>query len=176
MMNLKYYKLYDDVLDPVFATKDSACFDVHAYFGNTNSRLIRVYDKNNNEMQYLAGIIDPNEEICLNLSPGDRALIPTGIIFDIPKGYSIRVHARSSIALKQGLNLANSEGVIDSDYVLETFIMIHNFSDKIVTIYNKSRLAQLELIKLEAYTLERTNSKPSLDGITRSGGFGSTGV
>ena len=56
-------------------------------------------------------------------------LIPTGLIFDIPKNHYVRLYARSGNAFKKGLVLANSVGIIDSDYVDEVKIMLHNISD-----------------------------------------------
>jgi dUTP pyrophosphatase len=94
---------------------------------------------------------------------------------DIPEGYSVRLHARSGTSLKQGLVLANAEGVIDSDYVEEVFIMLWNISGNAVTINNGDRIAQAELVKNEEYTIEQTPARP-LPRTNRTGGFGSTGI
>jgi dUTP pyrophosphatase len=107
--------------------------------------------------------------------PGDRILVPTGMIFDIPEGYSVRVHARSGTSLKQGLVLVNSEGVIDSDYIDETFVLLTNTSENGITINSGDRIAQAEMVKKEDYVIWETTSKP-LPKTTRAGGMGSTGV
>jgi dUTP pyrophosphatase len=102
-------------------------------------------------------------------------MVPTGLIFDIPKGYSIRVHARSGMSLKQGLVLANSEGVIDSDYVEETFVLIMNVSDNGHWLTPGDRIAQAELVKQEQFKIEERKTRPTVK-TDRVGGMGSTGV
>ncbi len=111
----------------------------------------------------------------LVLKPGHRYLVPINLIMDIPEGYSVRIHPRSGMALKQGITLINCEGVIDSDYVDPTFITLYNSSDSAVTISDGDRVAQGELIKNEQYTLASITEKPA-QKTSRAGGFGSTGV
>jgi hypothetical protein len=77
--------------------------------------------------------------------------------------------------LKQGLVLANAEGVIDADYVEEVFVMLHNISGNAVTINQGDRVAQAELVKNVEYTVEETPARP-LHKTNRQGGFGSTGI
>ena len=72
----------------------------------------------------------------IQLNNMERMLIPTGLIADIPVGFSIRLHSRSGLAFKQGVYLANCEGVIDSDYVDPIFAMVTNISNVPVRIYN----------------------------------------
>jgi len=174
-MELKYFKLHDDVKDPVFSTKQSACFDVHAYLGHSKSCLIQYYDSNNVKQNGVAMKDTHLDEVkSFKLKPGERALIPTGLIFDIPEGYSVRGHSRSGLALKEGLVLANGEAVIDSDYIQETFIILVNISDRILSISHGQKIAQLELVRLEGYTLTQTDVQP-IQKTDRVGGFGSTG-
>jgi dUTP pyrophosphatase len=86
----------------------------------------------------------------------------------------LRIHVRSSVAFKQGLFLANAEGVVDQDYFHETFVMLVNTSTQTVIIKNGDRIAQGELVKTEQYDLLQTFNKP--EQITdRVGGIGSTG-
>jgi dUTP pyrophosphatase len=170
---LKYHKLYGDVEDLKFATRGSACVDVRAYFG-THERLFKVYDKTNKEMQYMAFQLFTGDKFHTVLNPGDRALVPTGIVLDIPRGYSVRVHPRSGLSFKTGLTLSNCEGVIDWDYVEQLYISICNSSQTEVRIDHGDRIAQLELVKLPEYNIELINERPS-PKTDRSGGFGSTG-
>jgi dUTP pyrophosphatase len=107
--------------------------------------------------------------------PGDRAMLPTGLIFDIPKGYSVRIHPRSGLSFKQGLVLANMEAVIDSDYVEETFILIANMSEVDYSILEGDRIAQAEMIKKEEYVLWEIFDAPTKK-TDRVGGLGSTGI
>jgi len=115
------------------------------------------------------------EELQISISPADRVLIPTGLIFDIPEGHSVRIHPRSSISLKKGLTLTNGEGIVDSDYYHETFIMFTNTSADEVRIKHGERIAQGELIKTLDYSLEESIIVPE-QKTNRVGGFGSTGT
>jgi dUTP pyrophosphatase len=170
---LKYHKLYADVADLNFATQQSACADVRAYFG-TYERMFKVYNNKNVEMQYMAFQMFTGDTFHTVLNPGDRAMIPTGIVLDIPKGYSVRVHPRSGMSIKQGVSLCNSQGIIDSDYVEQFYITVINFSDTKVRIDHGDRIAQLELVQHPAYSIEMTPDRPERK-TERAGGFGSTG-
>lgn len=171
---LKYYKIYNDVSDLQYATDGSACFDLRAYFG-PQSRQFKMYDENNSEMNHLAYQINPSDSVHTIIKPKCRALIPTGIIFDIPSGYSVRVHIRSSVAVKKGLVLANSEGVVDSDYINELLIPVYNYSNTLVKIEHNERIAQAEIVQSVNSRLMLTIDKP-VQKTNRVGGLGSTGI
>lgn len=167
MTTLKIYKTHPDVILPTFATKQSACFDIAMQFHGKNS--YKGYDSCNKEFTRNHG----NGKV--HITAGDRVLVPTGLILDIPEGYSVRLHPRSGLSLKQGLVLANSEGVIDADYVEEVFVLIHNISENGIWINNGDRIAQAELVKVEEYVIEETKDRPN-EKTERSGGMGSTGL
>lgn len=103
------------------------------------------------------------------------AAIPTGLIFDIPKGYSVRIHPRSGLAYKKGITLTNAEGIIDSDYTDELKILLYNTSNVDFIIQHGDRIAQGELVKNLDYTIEECYNPP-VQKTNRIGGFGSTGV
>jgi dUTP pyrophosphatase len=174
MKKLKYYKIHDDVVDPYFATKGSACFDICAYITETP---ITVYKMENLKEKIIPenSRLFKEQELQISLSPADRVLVPTGLFFDIPDGYSVRLHTRSSISLKRGLIMPNGEGIIDSDYYNETFIMLYNSSADNIYIENGERIAQGELIKSLDFSLESVIIPPK-QITNRVGGFGSTGV
>jgi dUTP pyrophosphatase len=173
MVMLKAYKLYPDVQIPKHATVQAACFDVRAYLGQPLYE-VTGFCANNKECK--SRIFDTTEgSRYIKIDPGQRLLIPTGIIFDIPKGYSVRIHARSGLALKQGLVMANSQGIIDSDYVEESKIMLLNISSDLGYIYHGDRVAQAELVRCEQYNIMETTERPT-QKTDRNGGFGSTGV
>jgi dUTP pyrophosphatase len=172
MAMLKYYKVHPDVSNPAFATVGSACFDLKAYLG-TGIFQVRGYCQNNRECNVT--IYDNKEDRYVSIDPGQRLLIPTGLIFDIPRDHSVRVHARSGMALKQGLVMANAEGIIDWDYVEETHIMVCNISAEKLYIHNGERIAQGELVPVLSYGMGITEVKPQ-QKTQRNGGFGSTGV
>ena len=101
-------------------------------------------------------------------------MIPTGLIFDIPEGYSVRLHSRSGLAWNDGLYLTNSEGIIDSDYVNPVFVMMTSISQAPKTINNGDRVCQAELVKKIYHGLTEIK-KPPVQKTEREGGFGSTG-
>ena len=100
-------------------------------------------------------------------------MIPTGLILNIPSGYSVRIHPRSGISFRRGLSLANCEGVIDHDYVEEVFVSIINNSSEPQMVGHNERIAQAELVRNKHYQIKETNNRP--ERTTRDGGFGSTG-
>ena len=120
-VKLGVYRIYEHAMLPTFATDGSACFDVYASLPDEST--VKVYSSN---FQDYAKVLVRSD--CITIYNGHRAMIPTGIIFDIPQGYSVRLHARSGLALKNGIVLVNQEAVIDSDYVQETFVLIENTS------------------------------------------------
>lgn len=170
---LKIYKLYPEVKTPKRATEQAACFDLHAFLGQPLFE-VKGFCVNNKEcVSNIFDNMDGNRYI--GIDPGQRLLIPTGIIFDIPLGYSVRIHARSGISFKRGLVIANAQGIIDSDYIEETKIMLHNISSEKLQIYDDDRIAQAELAKCESYDILEVTTKPE-QKTSRNGGFGSTGV
>lgn len=171
MTKLKIYKITDEVEDVVQATEQSACFDIKAYL-HPSTEVVR-YTQSNIQQRSMPVVIDNIPVIFIY--PGDRVLVPTGLIFDIPEGYSVRLHPRSGTALKYGITLANAEGVIDSDYFHQTYIAICNDSSVTYTVHNGDRICQAELVKKLEYTIEYTTVKPE-QKTDRVGGFNSTGV
>lgn len=168
MLKLSTYKLYKDVETPVFETELAACFDLKAYLKHKEYCII--YNT------YNVKISPEFYEDTLILQPGNRALIPTGLIFDIPIGYSLRLHVRSGIALKYGLTLANCEGIIDADYTKQVYLTLLNTSNTAVNIEHGNRICQAELIKQQKYDIVEVSDKPENKKSSRTGGFGSTGV
>ena len=168
MPNLKYYKMYDDVTEPVFATKGSACFDICAYVKGVELFTYNDSSRKNVPKQLRQ---DGNS---VGIYPGERLMIPTGIIFDIPENHSVRLHPRSGLAYKNGLTIVNGEGVIDSDFVDELKILIINTSEVNQIINHGDRVCQGEMIKDLSYSFI-LQDKPPKSKTDRDGGFGSTG-
>jgi dUTP pyrophosphatase len=110
----------------------------------------------------------------ITLNPGERALIPTGLIFDIPEDHSVRIHTRSSWAAIKGIGLSVSQGIIDSDYVEEVFVPMVNNTDKLFHIRSGERIAQIELVRTIPTINTWIEDRPTKRG-NRDGGFGSTG-
>ena len=172
VMYLNYHKADPSIADPNYQTKMAACFDLAAYIPKDEA--IMVY--NGKESVGIKPQYDTEKELhYILLLPGERALIRTGLTFNIPDGYSIRLHPRSGMALKYGLTLANCEGIVDEDYTNETKIIMMNSNQmESIKIYDRDRIAQAEVVKYEQVKLLESYDKPGQKS-DRVGGFGSTG-
>lgn len=116
----------------------------------------------------LASMID------IDLGPGERGLVPTGIAVAIPQGYAGVVLPRSGLASRNGLTLANSPGLIDSGYRGEVVCSLVNLDrHRTVRIQRGSRIAQLVVLPVGGARPEWTDELPVSE--RGSGGFGSTG-
>ncbi len=110
----------------------------------------------------------------LNLAPGERALVPTGLSFEIPSGYEIQARPRSGLAAKQGLTVLNTPGTIDADYRGEVKIILINLGRETVQIKDQDRIAQLVLCPVVQADFEILGELSATE--RGDGGFGSTGV
>lgn len=154
---------------PSYATERSACADLRA---NITAEPVQMLNLDNKNLYTYFGR-KPEDSILL--PPGCRALIPTGLIFDIPTGYSLRVHPRSGLSFKLGLTVVCGEGVIDEDYQEELFIPVINHSEKVLIIKNEDRIAQIELVRDERCDFGQIEELSDKDS-SRTGGFGHTGT
>lgn len=103
------------------------------------------------------------------------ALVPSNLIIETPVGYALILAARSSLAKKKGLMLANGIGVVDCDYCGpedEIKISVYNFTEQEVKIEKGDRLAQGMFIKTDQAEWEEVDE---INNANR-GGFGSTGL
>ena len=156
---------------PELATAGSGAFDIRANFQDVKE--VTVYTGSNKKTT--TAVRDQYGILSVILQPHARAMIPTGLIFDIPNGFKLEFSARSGLSLKEGLNLANGQALIDSDYVEESFILIQNNSDLRVEIKHGDRIAQAALARVEPTTIVELTQRPA-QKTTRAGGMGSTGV
>ncbi|WP_419907544.1 dUTP diphosphatase [Hoeflea sp.] len=114
---------------------------------------------------------DPN--VPMVLSPGERMLVPTGFVFEIPAGFEAQIRPRSGLAFKHGLTCLNTPGTIDSDYRGEVQVLLINHGDAAFTIERGMRIAQMVIAPVsQARVEERELANETARG---SGGFGSTG-
>ena len=168
--DLLYFKLNSGVKDPVRATEGSACFDLHSFLPEDS--VVRVYISHHDqdieirERKVVKGRVQIN--------PNERMLVPTGLVFDIPNNHSIRLYPRSSLAVKNGLTLANNVGIIDSDYVEPVYMMLYNISGFQQYVTDGVRICQAELILEKQHVLLELDERPERK-TDRDGGFGSTG-
>ncbi|WP_421852460.1 dUTP diphosphatase [Novosphingobium sp.] len=109
----------------------------------------------------------------VDLAPGARHAVATGLAMAIPEGFEIQVRPRSGLALKHGVTVPNTPGTIDSDYRGELKVIMINLGAETFSIRRGDRVAQLVLAPVtQASWLE----VESLDETARgAGGFGSTG-
>ncbi len=107
------------------------------------------------------------------LSPGQRALIPTGLAIALPDGYEAQIRPRSGLALKHGITLVNSPGTVDADYRGEIGVIVINHGDESFTIRPGERIAQMVIAKFAR--VEWQEVQELTDTSRGGGGFGHTG-
>lgn len=114
-----------------------------------------------------------NEDV--TLAPHERRLISTGLAVAIPEGFAGFVQPRSGLALKQGLSMANTPGLVDSHYRGELKVCAVNLDDEHpITIERGERIAQLVIQRVPTVRLVEVDELDETD--RGAGGFGSSGV
>lgn len=108
-----------------------------------------------------------------SLDPGERVLVPTGLVFEVPQGYEAQVRPRSGLALKHGITVLNSPGTIDADYRGEVKVMLINLGSESFLIQRGDRIAQAVIAPVTC--VEIVTAKTLSDTSRGRGGFGSTG-
>jgi dUTP diphosphatase len=109
----------------------------------------------------------------LTLAPGARALVPTGLVLEIPAGHEAQVRPRSGLALNYGITVLNSPGTIDSDYRGEVGVVLANLGQAPFEIRRGERIAQLVVAAVVRANLVEAAAVSSTK--RGDGGFGSTG-
>lgn len=108
------------------------------------------------------------------LTPGQRALIPTGLFLELPEGTEAQVRPRSGLAFKHGITVLNSPGTIDADYRGEVGVLLINHGQEAFTVNDGERVAQLVVATYVRVSLaESADLRASERG---AGGFGHTGT
>jgi dUTP pyrophosphatase len=113
------------------------------------------------------------EDKPLAMRPGQRILVPTGLMIAVPPGHEAQVRPRSGLALKHGVTVLNSPGTVDADYRGEVSVLLINHGEEPFTIRRGERIAQLVIAAVTQANLVAVVSLSSTD--RGSGGFGSTG-
>ena len=148
---------------PKYETPDSAGMDLRADLWSIKEKFLfnaRVVRDEHSIIQYI------------EIAPGGRALIPTGLKMALPKGYEASVRPRSGLALKYGVTVLNTPGTIDADYREDVGVILVNHGSEPFTVKQGDRIAQMIITKMEQITW---NIVDSLEKTERDGGFGSTG-
>jgi len=108
------------------------------------------------------------------LKAKEKALIPTGLAIEVPKGFEAQIRPRSGTSLKTNLSIPNSPGTIDSDYRGEIFVLVENKGLEDYEILHGMRIAQLVI--LPVYHLEWEIVETLSQTNRQQGGFGHTGI
>lgn len=116
---------------------------------------------------------------CFDIKANENMMIPakqhrvikTGVKMNIPEGYWIKLHSRSGLSAKHGVEVG--AGVIDESFLGEICVILHNFSDTDFIVETGDRIAQFQLCKKEQYVIKQGNKlKETIRG---ANGFGSSG-
>ncbi len=111
----------------------------------------------------------------LEIPPGGRALVHTGLAVEIPEGYEGQVRPRSGLALRHGVTVLNAPGTIDSGYRGEVCVILANLGDAPFAVEPGMRVAQLVIAPVAIPAVEVADG--GLSASERgAGGFGSSGV
>lgn len=168
---LKVYRCNESAHLPEKATQGSAGYDLRACL--VDGTKVKTYNPWNKEVDVPVKKMIGNSTI--QIHPGYRVAVPTGLIFDVDSDHVLKIFSRSGTALKSGLMVVNGVGIVDSDYVEESFVLLYNTSDGPITINNGDRIAQAILERNEYNEIEEISEKPA-QKTERDGGLGSTGV
>ena len=110
----------------------------------------------------------------IELAPGGRTIVPTGLAIALPAGFEAQIRPRSGLAHKKGVTVLNSPGTIDADYRGEIGAIMINHGQEIFTIERGMRIAQMVVAPVAGIEWDETETLPET---TRgAGGFGSTGT
>jgi dUTP pyrophosphatase len=117
--------------------------------------------------------LDLRADEAVELAPGERRLVPTGLAVEIPPGHEGQVRPRSGLALRHGVGMVNAPGTVDSDYRGEVGVILVNWGREPVRLERGERIAQLVVARVERAEVVLADA---LGGSGRGdGGFGSTG-
>lgn len=140
---------------------------------------VRIINKSKNPLPEYATTLSAGMDIRANidqsivLKPLERALVPTGIYIELPKGFEAQIRPRSGLAAKHGITILNSPGTIDADYRGEIKVILVNLSNESFEINDGERICQMVIA--EHSQIEWIEAD-SLDETARgAGGFGHTG-
>jgi dUTP pyrophosphatase len=110
----------------------------------------------------------------VEIAPGGRAMIPTGVAIALPRGSEGQIRPRSGLAARHGVTVLNSPGTIDADYRGELQVILVNIGPEKFVVQRGMRIAQLVIAPIQHVKLVEWNN---LDSTERAGGgFGSTGM
>ena len=110
----------------------------------------------------------------LEIAPGARALVHTGLVMALPPGWEAQVRPRSGLALKHGVTVLNTPGTIDAGYRGEVGVILANLGDAPFSVAKGDRIAQIVIAPVTTAKIAEVEVVDDTD--RGAGGFGSTGV
>lgn len=110
----------------------------------------------------------------LDIAPGARALVPTGIQIALPEGFEAQIRPRSGLASESGIIIPNSPGTVDPDYRGEVKVILMNLGENLFRVKRGMRIAQMVIVPVVTGLLEVVDELPETG--RGEGGFGHTGV
>lgn len=142
---------------------------------NTSNNPEPSYQKEGDSgFDFMANLAEDEEIV---VEPLKRALVPTGLHFQIPIGFELQVRPRSGLALKNGITVLNTPGTVDSGYRGEVKVILFNTGEEAFKIKNGDRIAQGVITPVQ---IKKTTKFVTVNKLGESdrgaGGFGSTGV
>lgn len=149
-MKLKVKKLHEDAILPRYRTPGAACFDIFACL--------------------------PDNDAAIASGPFPSTVIPTGLAFEIPTGWVMKVFSRSGHGFKQGTRLANCVGIIDSDFRGELLVKLHQDAERGNLFFvHGDAIAQGMLVPVERVEFDEVPEDEELSETVRGArGFGHT--
>ena len=153
---VKIKRLYNDVEPPKKAHESDAGFDLRAHLPDAKFH------------EWGGNVVNG-----IKIRPHETVMIGTGIAVDVPAGYYMALYARSGLASKKGIGLANSVGIVDCNYHDEVILPLYNHSSETQIIHNGDRVAQCMLAPIISTEFVEVDE---FDGNDRGGGLGSTGM
>lgn len=167
------FKLNSEAQTPEYATAGSMCFDLSAAI--VDGDVITVYSAHNIKGSVKAYRSAGSNKFGVVVDPGCRALIPSGLVFDLQEGTALLLYPRSGMSLKQDAKLGNCIGVVDSDYIEQTYAIIKNDSQVPLTIQSGDKICQGEVVIAPPQASFNELQERPKQKTSRNGGFGSTG-
>ena len=179
--------LTDDEKNQMSEIFNSVGMDDWMYDSSDNSMRLKIKiinNSNNPEPKYqkegdsgfdfMANLLEDEEII---IEPLKRAVVPTGLHFQIPIGFELQVRPRSGLALKNGITVLNTPGTVDSGYRGEVKVVLFNTGEDTFKIKNGDRIAQGVIAPVQIKRTTKFITVNQLDDSDRgTGGFGSTGL
>ena len=141
--------------------------------------IVKIVNKSNNPLPAYSTILSAGMDLRASLTtdivlkPLERALIPTGLYIELPKGFEAQIRPRSGLALKHGISVLNTPGTIDADYRGEIGIILVNLSQNDFIIKSGERICQMIIAKHE--TVDWSEVEILEETERGAGGFGHTG-